>query len=65
MIIDTDQIVSFTEAAKIKGIPENLLAYYLKKPGAPQAIPVLGRKAYMRQEIEVWNPVKTNKEETQ
>jgi hypothetical protein len=80
MIVDTDQLVSATQALDIvrkrqgQGeMSERLLAYYLKKSGAPKPILVAGKKCYLKDEIEAWNPINeggrgrkpNNKEETQ
>lgn len=55
--IDLSQLVTATEAAKMKRMTPNLLAYHLAKEGAPKPVMVGGKHPfYVESEIRAWKP---------
>lgn len=61
MKLDTDQVVTQTQIAAMKGMKLPLLAYHLAKPDAPKPVDCLGKKAYRLIDVIEWNPKRSNR----
>ena len=61
MNIDTEQMLTQDQVAKMKDMTLQLLAHHLKRPGAPQPVLIGGRKHYQRDDVKAWIPRRANK----
>lgn len=59
--LDKDQLLSTAQAARYKGISEDLLRYYVKSGRGPSGVQIGRYRFYAKQDLDAWDRRKVRK----